>query len=508
MLTNEELESLYQKEFADCQTFQEVSDKLAAMKSEHIDDLRGAFCNELLYMISTGYTKYGKINFEKDELIRLLCKNIQLISSGYTYMKAVNAFFKHENKKCLKLLENWLEESYQKTKNTIKKPEEFLDEGCFVDTCFEPFKEAFSGFWKSLGQLLKKYPCQNGIAELCEIIDTYYQCKTDDEALDMLLDAMQKYPEIILIKELIAYTYYSMKMWNNAIAYLEQIEESSIFFRKYDVYFMLAWSYGKLRKRRLEEEYYRKSLDENAYNINTINNLGFCLYKQKKFTEAKMLFEQCLEMDQNHTYASNNYVRVLIALGRNEDAKVFVNSGKYKISKEFKRRVEKLDDTNARIKKSVEKEDVIESNDEENGQKNSVDLGIERQQFSNEKLLEDELTARIESGKSVFGMKLKVYRRKGLYGRQFMIPVGRLDLLCEDHEGNLYVIELKKDSGYDDAYRQTAAYLDWFEHSEEYKGKMVYGIICLNSPTQELVEKVHQDKRMRIYEYQISYTEL
>ena len=58
-----------------------------------------------------------------------------------------------------------------------------------------------------------------------------------------------------------------------------------------------------------------------------------------------------------------------------------------------------------------------------------------------------------------FGLKLKMYKRKGLYGRQFIIPVGRLDLLCEDDEGNLYVIELKKDSGYDDAYRLRIIYI-------------------------------------------------
>ena len=40
------------------------------------------------------------------------------------------------------------------------------------------------------------------------------------------------------------------------------------------------------------------------------------------------------------------------------------------------------------------------------------------------------------------------------------------------------------------------------------KGKKVYGIICLNSPTQELIDKVHGDKRMKLFEYQISYTEL
>ena len=204
--------------------------------------------------------------------------------------------------------------------------------------------------------------------------------------------------------------------------------------------------------------------------------------------------------------AGNNYVRVLIALGRNADAKKFVKAGEVKVSKVLKDRVAKLDNSNARLKKDVipEPQDLDE---EESTEKVTLDIGVKRQQFSNEKLLEDELTARIESGMSVFGMNLKIYKRKGEYGRQYIIPVGRLDLLCEDNAGNLYVIELKKDSGYDDAYRQTAEYLDWFAQSEKFKGKTVYGIICLNSPTRQLIDKVHADKRMRLFEYQISYEE-
>lgn len=88
------------------------------------------------------------------------------------------------------------------------------------------------------------------------------------------------------------------------------------------------------------------------------------------------------------------------------------------------------------------------------------------------------MTAKIENGIPVFGLKLKMYKRKGEYGRQYIIPIGRLDLLCEDCEGNLYIIELKKDSGYDDAYKQTADY-----------------------------KKVHSDRRMKLFEYQISYIE-
>ena len=72
---------------------------------------------------------------------------------------------------------------------------------------------------------------------------------------------------------------------------------------------------------------------------------------------------------------------------------------------------------------------------------------------------------------------------------------------------HLYIIELKKDSGYDDAYKQTADYLDWFEKSEKFKGKNIYGIICLNNPTPSQIKKVHSDKRMKLFEYQISYTE-
>lgn len=169
--------------------------------------------------------------------------------------------------------------------------------------------------------------------------------------------------------------------------------------------------------------------------------------------------------------------------------------------------MKKLDNHNARLKKcDVAVESDIDDTD--SAEKVTIDIGIKRQQFSNEKLLENELTARIESDMSVFGMNLKEYKRKGEYGRQYIIPVGRLDLLCEDNQGNLYVVELKKDSGYDDAYEQTVQYLEWFEKSEKFKGKKVYGIICLNNLTKEFILRGHNDKRMRLFEYQISYTEL
>ena len=82
------------------------------------------------------------------------------------------------------------------------------------------------------------------------------------------------------------------------------------------------------------------------------------------------------------------------------------------------------------------------------------------------------------------------------------------DILGIDTAGDLYVIELKKDSGYDDAYAQTREYIDWIEEDVAVKGQRVFGIICLNDPTKDLIEKVKADDQMRLFEYSISYSEI
>jgi len=79
--------------------------------------------------------------------------------------------------------------------------------------------------------------------------------------------------------------------------------------------------------------------------------------------------------------------------------------------------------------------------------------------------------------------------------------------LCVDEQDNFYIIELKKDSGYDDAYKQIKNYVDYFEKNRA-QGKKVFGILCLNSPTEKLLQDVRQDKRIRLFEYKISYNEL
>lgn len=113
------------------------------------------------------------------------------------------------------------------------------------------------------------------------------------------------------------------------------------------------------------------------------------------------------------------------------------------------------------------------------------------------------------NGSNIFGVPLKIYKRKGEYGRQLVIPVGRLDLLAKDAEGNLYIIELKKDSGYDDVFEQIKLYIDWFRKSKYCKkNTKVFGIICLNNPPKKLIDKVKKSKNIRLFEYSISYSEI
>ena len=495
---------LYDSLFPAGTLFSDISAKLERMDGQpDVEALRVIYCNQILYAITSGYTKWdNKEIFKTDTLIQAFIKNVMKLPEKQALFYSLAYFFMDDKQKCLDYLNK--EVRYLKKELNGNKLQE-LD---LVELLIEPFKNAFDGFWKQ-AQLLFGPLCENdGTNELCKLMNDYYSCISNEEAVDILSDFLIKYPNIICAKEYLGCTYNELKMWNNAIAVFESIEEPMICANTQDlISFWLAWAYGKIKDYKKEEYYYKKCLNEYPKTMNALNNLGYCLYKQKRYTEAKDIFEQCLEGERDLPYAANNYVRTLIVLGRNGDAKRFVNNTKHKITKTLKDKVKMLDESNAKLKKT----DIIfeeEATDDFSVIEKKADLSVKKQQFSNEKLLEDELTNRIEAGISVFGLNLKIYKRYGEYGRQYRIPCGRLDLLCEDEKGNLYIIELKKDRGYDDAYKQTAQYLDWFETSEKFKNKNVYGIICLNNPTKDLIKKVHADKRMKLFEYQISYREI
>ena len=564
------IEALYSHEFPDTMSFDAISAKLDSMGSHPaIAQLRQKFCYQVAFVLTDGFTQCEQISLEMEEgsLLKLFYENIKKLDAVSTDSFFFEAFW------------SYLQKEYNKCKDNIYKlchvqwKQDILKEDQVLDYLLVPFQNASDEIWNFIMDEVNSMQCEEGIPEFCKVLSLYYRSRDNDVIIEGLLAFMRKFPKYRAPNELLGYTYYNMAMWDNAIACFERVQQEYYFFHE-DIYWMLAWSNGKIKNYADEEKYYRMSYQLAPDIPFTLNNLGYSLYKQKKYLEAKELFGQCLDANKDLPYAANNYVRVLIALGRNADAKKFVNSKKFKIAKAIQERVKRLDDHNVRLNKkdlSVKSDTIIESDSDtadlfeitssedeikrcqqytnnrlsENGakcQQPSKEVQLEDEvkhqrfsnerslegeikhsqplnerqleatakhlQFSKEKLLEEELTARIESGMQVFGKHLKVYKRKGEYGRQYNIPVGRLDLLCEDANGNLYVVELKKDSGYDDVYEQITQYLAWFEQSEKFKGKKVYGIICLNHPAQELLSKVHADKRIRIFEYQISYTEL
>ena len=491
-------DELFIKEFPDNMPIMEVINKFESMEESIIKQkIRLRYCDFLITLFSKNYIEYDlSSDLINHPYIISLCKNIKQLDKKSYFYWSFYYFLKQDYQKC--------KENIHLLLNSNNYSEQPFGEADLSDLFLIPFKNAFDGFWEFVADELRHIETELGIPELCKVVGKYYNASTNNEILDLLQKYIQVYPNFNIPNELLGYTYYSMAMWNNSVAYLERLK-TPYFFYLDEIYWMQAYSYGKIKNYTDEEKYYRKCYEIYPSREFLLNNLGYCLFRRKKYSEAKMIFEECISKNIDFPYSVNNYVRLLIATGRYVDAKKFVKESTFRISKSLKEKVSKLPYTNARLKKDTSL--MVDVQEKESGESVAVNIGVKRQQFSNEKILEDELTAKIEAEIPVFGQKLKIYKRHGEYGRQYIIPIGRLDLLCEDSEGNLYIIELKKDSGYDDAYKQTAAYLDWFEANNFANGKKVYGIICLNSPTKELIEKVHNDKRMKLFEYQISYIE-
>lgn len=484
-------------------TVEEVSKKLIAMNTDRdITDFRKIFCDTLVYMVTGGTMEYGKdAEFSSDSYISVLLHNIEKLPKSEYFFWMMHGLFSKNRKE--------LFSNFDASVAQLDCSEQKLSEGELVNLYIEPLKDARDGFWIHAQEKLRDLCENNGTQELCSLLDGLYNRQSDDDGIELLSSFIQKYPEITIAKEFIALLYMNTKRWNIAAAYFEAVSENPMLFANMPgkLYFLTGISYGKANDLKLEEDAYRKCLDISPDYDFAKNNLAYCLYRQKKNQEALSLLDECLSQNRDLPYSANNMVRVLIALGRNKDAKALVRNKKYRISKNLIDKVNKLPDVNARLKKT-EASPLIPDEEETGIGEEKEQISVKGSQFSTERILEDELTSRLEKGLPVFGKKLKIYKRKGQYGRQFIIPIGRLDLLCEDDSGNLYIIELKKDSGYDDVYAQISSYIDWMKNDIISKGKEVHGIICLNDPADDLIKKVHESEHIQLFEYKISYTEI
>lgn len=430
----------------------------------------------------------------EDYYIRTLFKPLVKFvpEENKNYYEAIMFFYDGNISKCFDLLKKDIIECI---KNKDK-----LDEFWFKYN-YLIFKGSIPKLYDYILKAISTEKYEKGLPELIQASKIYY-CTTDNVRLEeAATKALIAAPDSLLAKELMAVAWYHNKRWHNTIALLEEIENGYII-PEDERLSVLAWCKSKTRDRKGAIEYYKKCLEIAPMKPWARNNLAYEYFVTRQYQKAEKEYRKCIDDKADLKYACTGYVRTLVALGKFEEAEKFIKTSPEKIYKHA------LDELQAA--KTGTKKYHSEAYDDQENEESSENVIIERKstsQFSKESILEDELTERLSVGTSVFGVPLKIYKRKGIYGRQWIFPVGRIDLLAEDNEGNLYVIELKKDSGYDDAYAQTVKYVEWFEKSKYAKGKKVYGIICVNDPPEKLIRSIRNDKRIRLFEYQVSYIE-
>ena len=496
MITDEQVTRFLEKYAGD--SFLSIESNIRSMPDSHPDKeaFYGIFMDKYVESRTNGFLSYGNTIPEADETIQVL--NRYLLSHNSPFIEAYRAFLKGQHKKCL--------EAAVKSITPAEDNAEPFGEEDFILFVLCPYKNAFPGFYRGIRKACDSFPTDDLVKLLCERIDEYYKAKTPDDKAEVLYPILQRFPDSFVANMLLGYAHFEAKRWGSAIACFEKTEGryTNCFFWEDDVWQNKAWAYGKMREHKNSIECYKKALEIFPEAENALNNLGYEYYLMKQYKKALEIFQGCLEKDQDVKYAANNYVRTLLAMGRNSEAKAFISEGKFKVIPALRRRALSVDRDRV-IDEYIGEED-FEADESVKASDETVRNNAE--QFSSEKLLEDELSLRIDSGRPVFGKNLKIYRRHGEYGRQYIIPIGRLDLLAEDEKGDLYIIELKKDSGYDDPYDQTTAYLEWFEKNHKGKNQNIYGIICLNNPGKALIEKVRKDDRIQLFNYSISYDEV
>ena len=500
-MINEDVRELFFETFDLDMTWLEASEKLLTLKNdENYIDFTLMFCDLLLQAITRGIYSYPK-NYNAMEMDNVKCfvKHALILEKETSYYPAVAYFFMGEYKKCWNLISD--------LPNFLGFDPKELEEGTFEDCFLIPFKNAYKGFWADIVELFSKYGVPEEIIELPAMFNIIYNEENIDTVIDYIERDYQANNDSLLDEELLATFYFEKKDWRKALQYFERVKEDvfspSALLLPEQVYSSLGFAYSKVGQHRSAVKSYLKVLELIPDDVNTLNNIAYEYYRLKSYSNAIKYALQALDINPKMSGAVNTYLKALLAAGKYLTAKAFVKDKDLKISKDILIKIEKSENNDFEFIDediSVDKDNVVEYA--------KLDFGEKKEQFSSEKLLEDELEARLLAGMGAFGKKLKMYQRTGEYGRQYIIPIGRLDLLTEDDKGDLYIVELKKDSGYDDAYDQTAAYIDWFEKNFAKEGQKVYGIICLNSPTEDQIIKVKNDSRVEMYEYKISYNKV
>ena len=137
--------------------------------------------------------------------------------------------------------------------------------------------------------------------------------------------------------------FYDEQKWQKTVDNYEKAAAKSDFCKHADLYFSLGYAYYKLRDYAKEEEACRQCLEYDPSYPHANNNLGYSLYKQKRYEESLPYYDREIEIGES-TYTYRNKFNSLKRLGRYVEALTLVetNPDRFK-TKHYREEVAKME---------------------------------------------------------------------------------------------------------------------------------------------------------------------
>lgn len=153
----------------------------------------------------------------------------------------------------------------------------------------------------------------------------------------------------------------------------------------------------------------------------------------------------------------------------------------------------------------IEHQAQLEIEEEEEEEEEGEDG--ERSQHNSSFALEQDLQRYLAANLGVIEDGLTLYEEDGITGLEY--PAGgrrRIDILAQDASGNLVVLELKVEKGYDKVVGQILRYVNWVRTHVAEPGQKVRGIIVCRNMTEDLRLACASIPDVALLEYTLSIT--
>jgi len=408
----------------------------------------------------------------------------------------------------------------------------------------DPYSDAKREFWMKLSEATDRiFP--SSAAAYC--VKAMASAGDTDAQVTCYKQALDKDNTYWIAAWALGDLYRRERNWQSAVGFYEKALQ---FERPKDfplLYLNDAWCLGKLMRYEEEEEQLRACLKLDPEFESARNNLGWSLFKQRKYQEALSMFDEAIKLGVDGKHPFYNRARALKGLKRYRAA---VNA--WQAVKPYPGRVTWIDNEVWRLLGLINLQSLAQTEEstedknfpnftmlgpvDDSGQPCIIseearleyhhrlyqdhekhmaidaesDGAIAPKEFvrRKESMLEEKIVKLIRDGKNVFGRKLQMYgSAPGCYGRQVTIPgYGQIDLLTEDAEsGELVIIEFKRDETHDVAVGQILMWMNWVRENMAMENQNVIGAICVFSITPKLQLAARNNPNIELFEYDLAF---